>query len=116
MPARSKAQRQAMAIAEHHPSELYSRNKGLAKMSHSQLHDFAATKEKHLPEYKNPSPKHAPHNPGRIEHVHEHLSTDHIEGPTHKGKTVDGHDHDGHVAGTLPAHKHHGVVHHYSKG
>lgn len=44
MPAKSKAQREAMAIAEHHPSELYERNKGLAKMSHSQLHDFASTK------------------------------------------------------------------------
>lgn len=50
MPAVSKAQRQAMAIAEYHPDQLYSRNKGLTKMSHSQLHDFAATKEKKLPE------------------------------------------------------------------
>ena len=44
MPARSVAQRQAMAIAEHHPSQLYKRNKGLLKMTHQQLHDFAATK------------------------------------------------------------------------
>lgn len=33
-----------MAIAEHHPGELYGRNKGLLKMSHEQLHDFAVTK------------------------------------------------------------------------
>jgi len=38
-----------MAIAEHHPSEVYSQNKGVLKMSHGQLHDFAATKEKGLP-------------------------------------------------------------------
>lgn len=49
MPAVSKAQREAMAIAEHHPSRLYGKNRGLLKMSHSQLHDFASTKEKGLP-------------------------------------------------------------------
>ena len=48
MPAVSKAQRVAMAIAEHHPDELYARNKGLAKMTHQQLHDFASTPEKGL--------------------------------------------------------------------
>lgn len=50
MPAKSKAQRQVMAIAEHHPDELYDKNKGLLSMSHKQLHDFADTKEKGLPE------------------------------------------------------------------
>ena len=56
MPATSVAQREAMAIAEHHPSELYARNKNLLAMSHSQLHDFASTKEKGLPEkVKSPS-------------------------------------------------------------
>jgi hypothetical protein len=49
MPAVSKKQRKAMAIAEHHPESLYSENKGMAKMSKGQLHDFAATKEKGLP-------------------------------------------------------------------
>jgi len=49
MPAVSKKQRRAIAIAEHEPSELYSRNKGLKKMTKKQLHDFAATKEKGLP-------------------------------------------------------------------
>lgn len=38
-----------MAIAEHHPEELQKKNKGLLKMSKSQLHDFAKTKEKGLP-------------------------------------------------------------------
>lgn len=33
-----------MAIAEHEPSKLFKRNRGLLKMSHSQLHDFASTK------------------------------------------------------------------------
>ena len=43
-PATSTAQRQLMAIAEHHPNQVYSRNKGVLKMSKGQLHDFAATK------------------------------------------------------------------------
>ena len=51
MPAKSKKQRIAMAIAEHHPEKLYKRNKGLKKMSKKQLHEFATTKEKGLPEY-----------------------------------------------------------------
>lgn len=49
MPAVSQKQQVAMAIAEHAPSKLYSRNKGLASMSHQQLHDFAATPRKGLP-------------------------------------------------------------------
>lgn len=49
MPAISIKQRQAMAIAEHHPEKLKSKNKGLLKMSHQQLHDFASTPEKGLP-------------------------------------------------------------------
>lgn len=44
MPAVSDKQRKLMAIAEHEPSKLKSKNKGVLKMSHSQLHDFAATK------------------------------------------------------------------------
>lgn len=51
MPAESKAQRIAMAIAEHHPEDLNPENKGLADMSHKQLHDFASTPEKGLPEH-----------------------------------------------------------------
>jgi hypothetical protein len=50
MPARSKAQRTAMAIAEHHPEKLYKRNRGLISMSSRQLHDFAATKTAGLPQ------------------------------------------------------------------
>lgn len=49
MPSVSKAQRRAMAIAEHNPSKLYKRNRGLLGMSHEQLHDFASTPEKELP-------------------------------------------------------------------
>ena len=44
MPAKSKAQRQMMAIAKHHPSKLYKRNRRALKMSNKQLHEFAATK------------------------------------------------------------------------
>ena len=50
MPAVSRKQQIAMAIAEHDPDKLYERNEGLTKMSHSQLHDFAATPRKNLPE------------------------------------------------------------------
>ena len=52
MPALSKKQRRLMAIAEHHPSEVYAKNRGVLGMSHQQLHDFAATKEKGLPAVK----------------------------------------------------------------
>lgn len=52
MPAVSVAQRTAMAIAEHHPEKLYARNKGLKKMTHKQLHEFASTSESGLPSYK----------------------------------------------------------------
>ena len=44
MPAKSPEQRALFAIAEHHPSELYAKNKGLAKLPQKTLHDFAATK------------------------------------------------------------------------
>jgi hypothetical protein len=50
MPAHSKAQRRAMAIAEHHPEESY--YPSMTKMKHSDLHDFASTKEKGLPQKK----------------------------------------------------------------
>jgi len=43
MPAKSRAQQELMAIAEHEPGKLYQRNRGVLKMSHEQLHDFAAT-------------------------------------------------------------------------
>ena len=51
MPAKSKAQRIVFAIAEHHPDELYRKNKGLADLPKSTLHEFAATKEKGLPSH-----------------------------------------------------------------
>lgn len=52
MPAKSQAQQQAMAIAEHSPSKLYKRNKSMLSMSKEQLHDFASTKHKGLPAKK----------------------------------------------------------------
>ena len=51
MPATSRAQQEVMAIAEHEPGKLYKRNRGLLKMSHQQLHDFASTSG-NLPERK----------------------------------------------------------------
>ena len=51
MPAKSKAQRRFMAVAEHHPGAL----RGLVPdMSHRQLHDFASTPEKGLPAHVKP--------------------------------------------------------------
>ena len=44
MPATSPEQRKAMAIAEHDPDKLYSRNSGMLKMSQAQLSEFASTK------------------------------------------------------------------------
>jgi ribosomal protein S6 len=38
----------AMAIAEHNPSKLAKKNRGMLKMSQAQLHDFAATPQKKL--------------------------------------------------------------------
>lgn len=52
MPAKSKVQRRAIAIAEHEPGKLYKRNKGLKKMSKSQLSEYASTGEKGLPKKK----------------------------------------------------------------
>lgn len=51
MPAKSIAQRKAIAIAEHEPGKLYARNKGLLSMDKEDMHDFAATPEKGLPKY-----------------------------------------------------------------
>jgi len=45
MPSVSEKQREMMAIAEHEPSKLYKRNKGVLKMSHEQLGDFASKKK-----------------------------------------------------------------------
>lgn len=53
MPAVSQNQRRMMAIAEHHPEDLYAKNRGVLKMSRGQLHDFAATKEKGMPKKKH---------------------------------------------------------------
>ena len=44
MPATSPAQRRLMGLAEHHPEKVRPENRGVLKMSHQQLHDFAATK------------------------------------------------------------------------
>jgi hypothetical protein len=49
MPAVSQKQRRLMGLAEHHPEELNPENRGVLKMTHQQLHDFASTKEKGLP-------------------------------------------------------------------
>ncbi len=55
MPATSTAQRRLFAVAEHHPEELSGKNKSLAKLPKSTLHEFAATPEKGLPKHKKKS-------------------------------------------------------------
>jgi hypothetical protein len=57
MPAKSKKQRKLMAIAEHHPEDLYAKNADVAHMSKKQLHDYASTKEKGLPTKKTTKKK-----------------------------------------------------------
>ena len=44
MPAKTPAQRKLMGLAEHEPSKVYNRNRGVLKMSKEQLHDYASTK------------------------------------------------------------------------
>ena len=68
MPSVSKAQRRLMAIAEHDPSEVYNQNLGVLKMSHQQLHDFAATKEKTLPAHVHAKKGHPGKNLGTFLH------------------------------------------------
>ena len=46
MPSVSNKQIIAMAIAEHEPDKLSSKNKGLKKMTHQQLHEFASRVDK----------------------------------------------------------------------
>lgn len=52
MPSLSVSQRRAAAIAEHHPEQAKGAAKEMAKsMTKSQLHDYATTPEKNLPEH-----------------------------------------------------------------
>ena len=52
MPAVSKNQQIATAIAEHEPSKLFKRNRGLLKMSKHQLSKFSSTSHRGLPKRK----------------------------------------------------------------
>lgn len=49
MPSVSGAQQAVMAIAEHDPDKLKPKNRGILRMTHKQLHEFAATPTKGLP-------------------------------------------------------------------
>lgn len=49
MPSVSKAQQRLFSIAEHEPSKLHSKNKGLLKLGKSKLGEFARTKTMGLP-------------------------------------------------------------------
>jgi hypothetical protein len=52
MPSVSKSQQRLFQVAEHAPGKLYSRNRGLLKLSKQQLSDFASGSEKGKPERK----------------------------------------------------------------
>lgn len=52
MPAESKAFRRLAGLAEHHPEKVSAKNRPVLNMTHQQLHDFASTPEKGLPEHK----------------------------------------------------------------
>ncbi len=49
MPAVSKSQQKLFAIAEHEPSKLHAKNKGMLKMGKAKLGEFARTKTSNLP-------------------------------------------------------------------
>ncbi len=53
MPSKSQSQQAATAIALHNPSKLHAKNRGLLKMSREQLHDFASTPTRNLPQRKS---------------------------------------------------------------
>lgn len=57
MPAVSRNQQIAAAIARHDPSKLYDRNRGLLKMKTSDLEHYASTPRKGLPKHKKQSKK-----------------------------------------------------------
>lgn len=74
MPAKSKAQQQFMAIAEHDPDKLQGEK---PDMSQEQLHDFAATPTKDLPQKTKKSPRHHDgqykrHDDGVCTHMNAH--------------------------------------------
>jgi hypothetical protein len=53
MPSTSQAQQRLMAMAEHNPGAVSAKNRGVLKMSHQQLHDFASTSRSGLPARRN---------------------------------------------------------------
>ena len=58
MPAESKAQRRFMAMVEHDPNASPAVAEAAGSMTKGQAHDFAATKEKGLPEHVKHHKKH----------------------------------------------------------
>jgi hypothetical protein len=56
MPSESKAQRRFMGWLEHNPEQAAAEGKS-TNMSHQQLHDFASTPEKGLPEHVAKKPR-----------------------------------------------------------
>lgn len=65
MPAVSQAQQRLMGMAEHNPQAVYPENRGVLKMSHKQLHDFASTSHKGLPKKVSKADRFRSHLRGR---------------------------------------------------
>ena len=70
MPAKTPAQQKLMAIAEHNPSAVSKKNRGVLKMSHEQLHDFAATKRSQMGHNKKFMNKRGDHT-SKIDHMYQ---------------------------------------------
>ena len=73
-----------MAIAQHHPEKLYARNRGMLSMSKGQLHDFAATPEKGLPEHVGNGHPHR--NLGKFLHSKKARVADRLTALRNEGK------------------------------
>ena len=52
MPANSKKQQRLMAMAEHNPEKVHKKNRGVLKMPHKKMHEYASTPRKGLPNKK----------------------------------------------------------------
>jgi flagellar hook-length control protein FliK len=105
MPAKSKAQQEFMAIAEHEPDKLRGAK---PKMSHDQLHDFAATPTKGLPQKIGRDAEESPAHERReskAKERSEHLGHDGHPGFAAVQKKIEGEGYSKESAGAILASK-----------
>lgn len=86
MPAKSKAQQRFMAMVEHDPEKVQGKK---PHMTHQQLHDFAATPTKGLPERIGHDGHEGP-NEGKAHEARETKAQEAYEKRT--GREIIGHD------------------------